>query len=277
LDDRYSIPAGIRLLAQLAATLIMIYGAGLQLHDLGDPFGFGTLGLGPAKLLITLLVTIAVINAFNLVDGLDGLAGLLAMIALFASVLVSGLAHPAALIALVAIAAIVAYLIFNIPVPANRDIRCFMGDAGSTLLGFIVVWVMIGISQGPDRVVSPVIGLWFASLPIYDLFTCFVRRTLKGHSPFKPGRDHFHHTLKRNGLTVRQVVAVLSGMQLLYASIGIAAHLADIPDVYMFLSWSVLGVSQYWIIRKIALKCRLRRRRVSQTGDTGKYARPGTF
>jgi UDP-GlcNAc:undecaprenyl-phosphate GlcNAc-1-phosphate transferase len=218
-----------------------------------------------------------VVNAFNLVDGMDGLAGLLAIIALLGTVFVSGFEHPASMIALITISSISAFLIFNFPVPANRDVRCFMGDAGSTLLGFIVVWVTIGISQGPERVVSPVIGLWFASLPSYDLFTCFVRRMINGYSPFRPGRDHFHHTLKRSGLAVRQVVAILSGMQLLYATIGISAHFIGIPDVYMFVSWSVLGVSQRWIMGKIALMWRIRHRRASQTGDTGKYARPGTF
>jgi UDP-GlcNAc:undecaprenyl-phosphate GlcNAc-1-phosphate transferase len=277
LDDRFGIPASARLVTQITAVLIMVYGGNLLLHDLGDPFGFGTLGLGPVKLLITTLVTVSVINAFNLVDGVDGLAGLLAVTALAAAVAVSGLANPASMIALVTISAIAAYLIFNLPLSINRQIRCFMGDAGSTLLGFIVVWVILSISQGPDRVVSPVIGLWFASIPIYDLFTCFVRRIYKGHSPFKPGRDHFHHTLKRGGLGVREVVVVLTCLQLLYAGIGIGAHLAGIADVIMFAAWAMLGFLQRWLIRKSATFCRLNRLKLRATGETGKYARPGTF
>jgi UDP-GlcNAc:undecaprenyl-phosphate GlcNAc-1-phosphate transferase len=255
----------------------MVYGGGLLLHDLGSPFGLGLLRLGPTSLLVTLLVTVAVINSFNMVDGVDGLAGSLALITLAAVALVGGLAAPTTAIALIAMATIVAYLVFNFPVARNRRIRCFMGDAGSKLIGFVIVWVTISISQGEGRIASPVICLWFASVPIYDLFTCFVRRIAKRHSPLKPGRDHFHHTLKRGGLSVRQVVVVLVGLQVLYASLGLVAHYAGVTDVVMFTAWSVLGISQHWIIKKYALLARVEIRQKRATGQTGKYARPGTF
>ena len=127
-----------------------------------------------------------------------------------------------------------------------------MGDAGSTFLGFTILWVVLGASQGADRLVSPVIGLWFASVPIYDLLTCFVQRMRHGKSPFQPGRDHFHHVLNRGTSHVRRTLLVLTALQVTYASIGLAGHFAGAPDWLMFAGWSVLGLTQFLIIRKLA-------------------------
>lgn len=127
-----------------------------------------------------------------------------------------------------------------------------MGDAGSTLLGSTVVWVTIGISQGPERLISPVHCLWFASIPIYDRLTCFVRLALRGKSPFLPGRDHFHHTLQNGGFKVRSVLGIVAGLQAIYALLGVVGHFAVVPDVVMFTAWLVLGLSQRFVIVGIA-------------------------
>ena len=164
-------------------------------------------------------------------------------------------------VALTISSAIVGFLMFNFPTPWNRRTRTFMGDAGSTLLGFTIVWVTLGISQGPERLISPVHCLWFASIPIYDLFTCFVRRMLKGKSPFTPGRDHFHHTLRRGGFGVRRTLGILVMLQALYVNIGIIGHGAGVSDVAMFTAWSLLGLTQRFVIRAIAKRHRARQLR----------------
>jgi len=252
LDDRLMLPASVRLSAQTAAVLIMVYGAQLALTDIGDPFGSGEIVMGRLTMAFTLLVTLTMINAYNLVDGVDGLAGSLALVAVLAVAAVAGIDHPGAAMALTASAAIIGFLIFNFPTLWNRKTRTFMGDAGSTLLGFTIVWITLGVSQGSERIISPVLCLWFASIPIYDLFTCFVRRMLRGKSPFTPGRDHFHHTLHRGGFGVRQTLGILTGLQAIYAILGLIAHFAQVPDVVMFTGWSFLGFSQRFVIALIA-------------------------
>ena len=252
LDDRFHLAASVRFSAQVAAVLIMVYGAYLPLTGIGDPFGTGDISMGRFTLVFTMLVTLAMINAYNLIDGVDGLAGSLALIALLSVAAVAGATHIGSVMALIASAAIVGFLVFNFPTPWNRKARTFMGDAGSTLLGFTIVWVTLGVSQGSERVVSPVICLWFAALPIYDLFTCFARRMMKGKSPFAPGRDHFHHKLMRGGFGVRRTLGILTGLQVIYATMGVLAHFTGVPDVMMFTAWSVLGLSQHLVIIFIA-------------------------
>ncbi len=259
IDDKYPLPAAARMTTQVAVVLIMIYGADLYLADMGNPFGFGPITTGPFMLMFTVLVTLTMINAYNMVDGIDGLAGSLTMVAMVAVAAVAGANNAFGAIALVIVASVFGFLLFNFPVKWNRPVRSFMGDAGSTLLGFAIVWVTLGVAQGEARVISPVHALWFAALPIFDCLTCFVRRALQGKSPFTPGRDHFHHTLRRGGLGVRQKLGILTGMQLIYAMVGLTGHFAGVPDYVMFAAWSALGLSQRVIICRIADSRSLRR------------------
>ena len=252
LDDKYALSAGVRIATQVAVVLMMFYGSGFQLTDIGDPFGIGVVSLGPFTLICTTIVSLTVINAYNFIDGADGLAGSLVLVALLAIALVGGYSEPSTAIALTVSASVVGFLMFNFPVPWNRRVRTFMGDAGSTFLGFTILWVVLGASQGADRLISPVIGLWFAAVPIHDCLTCFVRRTWAGKSPFKPGRDHFHHVLNRGAPQARRTIVILTALQIVYAGIGLAGHYAGAPDALMFAGWSILGLTHFLLIRKLA-------------------------
>jgi UDP-GlcNAc:undecaprenyl-phosphate/decaprenyl-phosphate GlcNAc-1-phosphate transferase len=143
IDDRFDIPPRVRLLAQTTAALILCLGGGLVVESLGNLLFFGEIHLGFLAVPFTVLVTISVINAFNMLDGMDGLAGSLS----FASILSASFAAAmfgggaGLTIALVSMAVVLAFLVFNFPTRFNRPVRSFMGDGGSTLLGFIVIWL----------------------------------------------------------------------------------------------------------------------------------------
>ncbi len=275
LDDKYSVPPMVRILTQVAAILIMMYGANLSIASIGNPFGFGEVLLGPFTLLGTLAVGLTVVNAYNLVDGVDGLAGTLAIIALVSVAIVGGAGAFSTAVALTVAAAILGFLVLNFPLILNQHLRSFMGDAGSTFIGFTIVWVTLGISQGGEAVISPVAALWFASIPIYDCLTCLVRRIKAGRSPFKPGRDHFHHTLTRGGFGARQKLAILGGLQAIYASIGFLSYLHGAPDWLLFVGWSFLGLTQCMVIKAISKRNRRRVLRLRREVRLGSYQAAG--
>ena len=276
IDDSIALPTTTRVITQISVVLIMIYGAGLQLADIGQPFGTGIISMGQFTVVFTIIVSLTIINAYNLVDGLDGIAGSMAAIALLSIAIVSGIDNIFGSTALVVVAAIVGFLVFNFPVTWNRSVRSFMGDAGSTLLGLSIVWVTLGVAQGAERVISPVHCLWFAAVPVFDCLTCFVCRMLKKKSPLTPGRDHFHHSLRRGGFGVQSTMQILVGFQLGYAAVGLTGHFAGVPDVVMFVSWSILGLSQRWLIRTIAKGHRLtllslaRSRKLAKQNETAR-------
>src|SRR5437868_6353743 len=264
IDDRYNVGVSARLAAQICAALIVMIGGGLYLRDVGDPFGTGRLGLGSFAIPVSVLVALSVINAFNFIDGIDGLAASIALIALTAGGLATGLRASAVNVAAMACGATLGFLLFNFPAFRHRHLRTFMGDAGSTLLGFIVVWFALSVSQGADRSLSPVAALWFALMPLADFFSCFVRRLARGKMPLHAGREHFHYMLMRAGLSGRQVLAVLVAFSVLYAAVGLIGASQKLPDWALFAPWITLLALQHFIIRGLAMYVRHRRWRAAK-------------
>jgi UDP-GlcNAc:undecaprenyl-phosphate/decaprenyl-phosphate GlcNAc-1-phosphate transferase len=135
MDDRFNLSPWARLPVHAVAALLLIFGTDAVVTTLGYPFGSGeVLMSGWPSVLFTTLAIMLAINAFNMLDGMDGLAGAMALVALTALALIailSGAVVPAA-ISLVLAAAVVGFLISNVPLRFNRDVRCFMGDSGST-------------------------------------------------------------------------------------------------------------------------------------------------
>ena len=88
--------------------------------------------------------------------------------------------------------------------------KIFMGDTGSTFLGFILA-VVVSI-QGLFKsyaIISFAVPFLMLGLPIFD--TCFAifRRVSHGQSPHGPDRGHIHHRLIDMGFSQKQAVAVL--------------------------------------------------------------------
>jgi UDP-GlcNAc:undecaprenyl-phosphate/decaprenyl-phosphate GlcNAc-1-phosphate transferase len=242
LDDRFSLSPWIRLVVQFGATLPMMFGAGMVVTSLGNPFGGGEVELGALSYPFTALLIMSSINAFNMLDGMDGLAGGVALSAFLFLAAVAGAAiNAGALIhAGVMIGAVVAFLVFNAPLKFNESIRCFMGDAGSTILGFFVALLCIELSQGPARAVPPVVALWFVAWPLFELLWSTFRRVATGRSPFKADNRHFHHVLTAAGFGVRSIFGIAIGLSLLLAGAGLLLDRLDAPHA---LSFALLGVA----------------------------------
>ncbi len=242
IDDRFEISPSARLTAHLvAAILAMTTAAGMSIQTLGSPFGSEPVvfsDLGSAA--FTCVAIVGAINAFNMLDGMDGLAGSMAFIALVALAMVG---DPEVVgVSIVGGGAVAAFLIFNIPATYTRRFRCFMGDAGSTLLGFLLACLCIAASQGEGPHMSATTTLWFVAIPLYELLWTTMRRVLTGHSPFQPDRSHFHHKLLDAGFGVRGAFFVLICLGMVMASIGIAIDTFSVPDNISFMLWLVSGL-----------------------------------
>jgi UDP-GlcNAc:undecaprenyl-phosphate GlcNAc-1-phosphate transferase len=146
-------------------------------------------------------------------------------------------------ISLVMIGAVCAFLAFNVPLRSHGRAQCFMGDAGSTLLGFAVAWLFIQISQGDDKPITPVTTLWFVALPLYELVWSTIRRVIRGVSPFKADADHFHHMLLKAGFDMRGAFGVLTTLTGVLAGIGLVCRHSRLPDRTSLLLLSLLGVT----------------------------------
>jgi UDP-GlcNAc:undecaprenyl-phosphate GlcNAc-1-phosphate transferase len=245
-DDRFDISPWFRLPVHAAAAGMMIFGAGLSVTSLGDVFGVGPISLAsPWAELVTLVLIMGAINAFNMLDGMDGLAGATALVAFTLMAFVSasdGLWGPL-FVCIVGLGVVAAFLVFNVPALYNRQFRCFMGDAGSTLLGFMLAWLCVAVSQDARSTTSPATVLWFVAMPIYELLWTMIRRISRGTSPFRPDAEHFHHLLQRAGFSVRGAFGVYLATCILIGALGVALHeWLQVGDAFMFFAFLLVGV-----------------------------------
>lgn len=249
LDDRFDLPAPVRFIGQTCSALFMVAGANLVVSDIGNVAFGNMVELGWFGDLFTIMIVLTAINAFNMFDGSDGVAGVQALMGLvfmgFACVL-SGYMAPIPLI-VSAIGCLVGFLIFNWPSKRTKAVRAFMGDAGSTMLGFLLAWLAIHLSQQPVRVFSPIVVLWIFALPIFDLFSSMVRRLSNGLSPFHGDSDHLHHVLRRQGLSARKVAQTVLLGSAITASIGLGGFHFHVPDGALLLGWLGVGIVYHFI------------------------------
>jgi UDP-GlcNAc:undecaprenyl-phosphate/decaprenyl-phosphate GlcNAc-1-phosphate transferase len=248
IDDRFDLPPNVRFVSQACAALLLVYGAGIRVTSLGSPLFFAA-PLGLFSVPFTLVFIVTLINAFNFADGIDGLAGGLALIALISMGTLSAGTDAFSLIVLLT-AAVAAFLVSNFPLRCVQPIRTFMGDAGSTSLGLVIAAIGISLSQSDVSGRSPVIGLWFVAVPVFELFCSIVRRVRDGKSPLEPDHGHLHHVLIAGGLSRSATLFVILALASLCAALGVAAGKLGLSDGVMLLAWLAAGLAYYQLLRR---------------------------
>lgn len=206
-DDIYNLNAMLKFIIQIIAALIVVL-HGVRIEHISS-FGFGSsayITLGIWAIPLSILWIVGVTNAVNLIDGLDGLAAGVATIStvsLFAISLITK--EPAVAIVTAAVAgAGFGFLPYNI-----HPAKIFMGDTGSTFLGFVLGSISIMGLFKSYAVVSIAIPFLILGLPLFDTAFAIIRRVLKGQSPMHPDRGHVHHRLIDLGFDQKQTVMIL--------------------------------------------------------------------
>src|SRR5690606_21715351 len=151
IDDAKNLPGKPRLICLTLISPAMCWGTGKLLSDFGNLLGFGHIDLGLVGLVVTPIAVIGAINAFNMIDGIDGLAGSLALVSLGAIALMlnANANFLEMALAMTLAVCLLPYLAVNLTIkPFKRKI--FMGDAGSMLLGFSIVWLLVQGTQSSD-------------------------------------------------------------------------------------------------------------------------------
>ncbi len=205
IDDLRGLSARLKLGAQVIAA-VFLYAGGYRFICVHSSHGIAPV-MTILCLSLTVLWVVLVCNAINLIDGLDGLAAgaaLFSMVTIFTFALVSG-RHGIALTLAALAGANIGFLLFNFN-PAS----IFLGDSGSLFIGFMISGLAMSESQKqPNTLRTILIPILSLALPLTDLIITILRRSLSGHSLFRPDRGHIHHKLLDRGLTQRQVVFIL--------------------------------------------------------------------
>lgn len=243
IDDLREMRVSLRFAIHGIACGLMISLTDLRLESLGDLVFTGPILLtGLLSTAFTIFAVLGVINAINMVDGLDGLsAGMVAITLVFLSIAAMSAGHePMLHFNQMLLMGLLAFLLLNFRILARRSALVYLGDAGSTLLGFLLAWLMIDATQGTDAFIAPSHALWFLAAPLLDTVSLLILRPLRGHSPFRASHDHLHHRLMAKGYSRNQTVLILYATAAILAGIGLAAHLVDVHEGIMFLAFVAL-------------------------------------
>ena len=194
-DDIVEVPAFIKMLAQFAAAGAVI-GSGVVLTLFPQAWFGDAIDIG-----LTIVWLLGITNAMNFFDGMDGLAtGLSIITASFLGLFAFLTSQPSlGWFASAIVGSCLGFLPFNFRRKAPAAI--FLGDAGSTFLGFVLAALAVKGEWAANNLVdiaAPVLIFWVF---IYDMTHITVARIATGKvRSFRDwiayvGRDHLHHRL----------------------------------------------------------------------------------
>ena len=212
LDDLYDLDWTLKLAGQFLAAGLLAW-QGVQIVSL--PIGGLSIGSLGMSLVVTIFLTVLVMNAVNFIDGLDGLVAgvvLIGTLVFFAySYLFAQQNSPnnyfnlASLLSAIIIGVCLGFLPFN-----WRPAKIFMGDSGALLLGLLMSTSALTVTGQVDPTVTTrstlvpafiplILPLVILILPLLDFTLAVLRRLRAGKSPFSADRQHIHHRLQDFG------------------------------------------------------------------------------
>jgi len=251
-DDIKGLSASIKLAGQMLAVVVLLY-CDVMIHC--APQVWWGVGL---EYLVTAVWVIGISNAFNFLDGINGLAASLATVTcLFMGMLAWHTDQSYMFFLCLAVAGGSAGFL-----PDNaryyEQARTFLGDSGSTYLGWMMASVAVMGDWSSDSVIKAYAApLLIFSVMIFDMIYTTVARVARGdvHN-FKEwidyvGKDHLHHRLMDLGCTQAQAVVLIIGFSALMGIAALALVQVDFFTVYLLLGQGILfyALLSFFMIR----------------------------
>ncbi len=198
-DDIYELSPKLRLSVQAIVAIAGIYSLG----------GFGTLAFGFFDIenpivtnIFAFFMIIWFINLYNFLDGINGYAGSEAVFLTLAGFALFGGNHF-----LVLAVAVLGFLFWNF----NRA-KIFMGDVGSTLLGYnVAIFTIYYANQEPSN-----LWIWIILFGVFwfDATLTLIRRKLNGEQLSQAHKKHAYQRLTQSGWSHFKVTNYSIGLNL---------------------------------------------------------------
>ncbi|MGG4394201.1 MraY family glycosyltransferase [Paenibacillus thiaminolyticus] len=227
LDDRFELSAKVKLVGQIIAACVVVFGFDLTVDFVNVPFGDQYWNIESwIAIPLTIFWIVGVTNAINLIDGLDGLAAGVSAISI-ATILVMAvfMGNPMVIfLCAVLLGSIIGFLFFNF-----HPAKIFMGDTGSLFLGFsLAVLSLLGFKQ--IAIVSFITPLLIIGVPLSDTFFAIVRRAVQKKPIFAPDKGHLHHCLRELGFSHRKTVLIIYAIATFFGVLAIIQSVAASHD-----------------------------------------------
>ena len=254
IDDCKNLPAKLKFVIQIIAALVVVFAGDIKIDVFTNPnfLSDNPYWVLPEWLSVTLTVIwiVFITNAVNFIDGLDGLAAgvsaIMSISLVFISIRVGE--YSIAILGIALMGSCFGFLPFNF-----NPAKIFMGDTGSTFLGFMLATLSIEGVFKSYAVISFAVPLLILGLPLFDALFAMIRRILRGQSPMTADRGHLHHRLVDMGFSQKQTVFILYAISgvlgitaVLLAESGVLrALLLVICVLILLLIGSMLGKNSY--------------------------------
>ncbi len=246
IDDWRGLSVKLRFAIQITSAIIIVSFSGVVDH-IHIPMA-GEISLGAFSIPFTLLFILVCVNFYNFIDGIDGLAAGSAFIAAgFISLIAYILGHiPLALLSLAVAGAALGFLQFNFP-PS----RLFMGDGGSTFLGFFFAYIAIAGNRLVPELPIFIPVLILSSLYL-DAGLTLIKRGLKGERILDAHHTHYYQRLLSLGLNHKQVTILEYALTVL---LGVSAVIyfkaGGLFPVFLTACWVVIFTALIMKIRSL--------------------------
>lgn len=231
LDDVYQLSPRIRMIFQIFSALIVIM-TGTTIDSISFPFIAGArIEFGYFSSVITLFWIVGITNAVNFIDGLDGLAAGVAAIASFILTMIAIFFGDPAVVgfSILLTATLTGSCLGFLPFNFNPA-KIFMGDTGSTFLGFTLAVISIQTMLKTYTALTLVVAVLILGLPIFDTTFAILRRAINRRPIHVADRGHLHHRLVDSGLSHKRTVITL---YFISGTFGITAVLIMMKDFYL--------------------------------------------
>jgi UDP-N-acetylmuramyl pentapeptide phosphotransferase/UDP-N-acetylglucosamine-1-phosphate transferase len=234
LEDLAGLPIWGRLIAHFLAAGVFVAGLLAQ----GLEWGWAAVVLVPV---------VWMVNLYNFMDGMDGLAGGMALFGFGFLALLSwvGGNQPLMLVNLSIAAVAAAFLLFNV-----HPARIFLGDAGSTTLGFLAAGLgLIGWRSGTWSLEVPL--LVFSPF-IVDASVTLARRMVRREKFWQAHRSHYYQRLVLAGWGHRKTARAEYGLMIVCGLFALAFQSgSDGVRVAIVVGWAVVFFIVGWAVMMI--------------------------
>ncbi len=223
IDDIKPVRARYKFIGQIiAASVIPIYG-GIILKDI-NAFGL-TINFGILSIPFTIFFIVAIMNAINFIDGIDGLSSGIAAIYFLTigiiAIIMNKMGGLDIVLCFIMLGSTIGFLVHNFP-PAT----IFVGDAGAYFFGYIIaVIALLGFKN--VTMTSLIIPLVILAIPILDVISSILRRTIKKQKWDHADKEHFHHQLLKMNLGTKKTILIIYLVDIAFASVSIFYVLGD--------------------------------------------------
>lgn len=250
LDDARGIPAKYRILFHVVINFLFIMVTGVYVDEVGITFNNEVIKLGAWGIPFTIFCVTGIINAFNMIDGLNGLCAAMISTALVGFIILTGL-DVINYAFIITLGALFGFLMYNLGALGVKR-RVFLGDNGSSFLGFFIAWSCIYLSSSENNFFNPVNALWLVFIPLCDCIYVIFDRLSRKQKIFSAERNHLHHLLIKKGLSASMVLTLMTFLSISMMALGLYAEhfLNSNLSLYLFI---FLGLS-YFLLNRLLLK-----------------------